>query len=56
MERRARGDTAAADMETLDKKSGQEVHDGEYAAAMCRAAEEPRKGDVGSEAAARVSL
>lgn len=28
-------------------------HDGEYATAVCLAAEEPREGDVGGEAAAR---
>ena len=28
-------------------------HDGEYATAVCLAAEEPRPGDVGGEAAAR---
>ena len=46
------------DAQSFDDLSGQVVkvsisHDGEYATAVCLAADEPDDGDVGGEAAAR---
>lgn len=49
------------DLDSIDNMSGQIAkisisHDGDYATAVCLAAEEPMEGDVGGEAGAREPL